>query len=74
LNPPPDRPLSEASLRVLRRIADEMCAGYTGRIEIDMRDGGVAGYREIRSIHPSQMESGEGRVVAAHRPPGASAP
>jgi hypothetical protein len=48
-------PLPEASLRVLRHIADQMRAGYTGRLEIDLKDGGVAGFREIRSMRPADM-------------------
>lgn len=47
--------LPESSLRVLRRIADQMRSGSTGRIEIDLKDGGIAGYREVRSMRPADM-------------------
>ena len=49
--------LSDPSLRVLHRLADQMRDGFTGRIEIDLKDGGVAGYREVRTIRPSDMDA-----------------
>lgn len=48
-------PLPDASLRVLQRIADDMRRGLTGRIEIDLKSGGVAGFRELRSLHPDYL-------------------
>lgn len=57
------RELPEASLRVLKRIADQMRAGYTGRIELDMKDGGVAGFREVRSLRPADMGQSDEQVL-----------
>lgn len=57
------RQLDENSLRVLRRIADDMRSGFTGRVELDLKDGGVAGFREIRSVHPSQMREADEETV-----------
>lgn len=52
--------LPEASLRVLRRIADQMREGFTGRIEIDLSQGGVGDFREVRRWKPADLEESEG--------------
>lgn len=51
--------LPEASLRVLKRIADQMREGYTGRLELDMNQGGLTSFREIRSIRPADMDASD---------------
>lgn len=58
--------LSEGQLRYLKRIADQMRGGYTGRIEMDMRNGGVGDYREIRSLKPADLSpSDDGYPLAS---------
>lgn len=51
--------LNEAQRRYLRRIAEQMRGGYTGRIEMDMKNGGIGDYREIRSLKPVDLEGGD---------------
>jgi hypothetical protein len=56
--------LSEAQLRYLRRVADQMRARGTVRIEIDLKDGGVGSYREVRTLRPADLDESDGEDYA----------
>jgi hypothetical protein len=51
------RELPEASMRVLQRIADQMRSRFTGKLEIDLNQGGVGSFREIRSWRLADLET-----------------
>lgn len=53
------RELPESSLRVLKRIADQMRDGFTGRVELDLNQGGVRDFREVRSWRPADLEESD---------------
>lgn len=57
-----DQELSEGQLRYLRRIADQMRARWTGRIEIDLTQGGVGGFTEVRRLRPTDLEPSDGET------------
>ena len=56
--------LSEAQLRYLRRVADQMRARGAVRIEIDLKDGGVGSYREARTLRPVDLDESDGEDYA----------
>jgi hypothetical protein len=56
----PARALTEAQLRYLKRIADQMRNQWTGRIEIDLSQGGVGGFCEVRRLKSTDLEESDG--------------
>lgn len=55
--------LSEAQLRYLRRVADQMMECACTEITIKLQDGGVRDYRESRGLKPTDLEESDNGLL-----------